>query len=340
MRNIPKGKFLSVNKRNVWFYLPVSIVAFTCLYIFFSHTSTGIEDVMGYIHEIVFILIGLGLFFYGFFKLKKKRLIEDIPTSKIRSVAMGFGEVKGTARQKMPLQSRLTHTECVYYKFLIEEERRDSKGRSSWVTVDEGSSTEYFYIEDETGKILVDPLDAEVILPYDYRQIGLDDGGLLMNRRKRYTEWYITPGEEIYVLGNVQKFKDALAGRKEKLILKLQELKQNKEKLMQYDTNKDERIDITEWDIAVEKTKQELFEEEIKKTGDMEDDIVITKGEIEKTFIISDMSEKRLVRKMAIQGYLCISSGFCIIIIITTSLLARSGLFPGYLIIPWEIFYR
>ncbi|MDI6735416.1 MAG: hypothetical protein QME42_04345 [bacterium] len=96
-------------------------------YVFSTSTVTGdvqvLNLVFGYIHEIVFILIGPGLFFYGFFKLKKKRLIEDIPTSKIRSVAMGFAEIKGKARQKIPLKSPLTSADCVYYKFLVEKER-------------------------------------------------------------------------------------------------------------------------------------------------------------------------------------------------------------------------
>ncbi len=333
-----KGKLLSINKRNIW-YLPGAITALICLCIFFSHKVVDIESAMGYIHEIVFVAIGLGLFFYGFFKLRKKRLIEDIPTSKIRSVAMGFVEIKGNARQKMPLKSPLTFADCVYYKFLVEKERTGSKGRRYWVTVNEGSSTEYFYLEDETGKILVDPLDAEIILPYDYRYIE-GEFGLLTAGRTRYTEWYITPGEEIYVLGNVKKFKDAFVERKKKLILKLQELKQNKEKLMEHDTNKDGKIDITEWDKAVEKIKQELFEEEISKTVNTEDDIVIAKGETEKTFIISDMTEKKLIKKMTTRGYLYISGGFCIIISMVLSLLARLGLFPGYLIIPWEMFYN
>src|SRR6266705_1201454 len=100
--------------------------------------------------------VGGGLILYGFTVLHEKRLVEDVPASKARSVAMGLAEVKGAARTKAPLASPITGLPCVYYRYLIEEERSGSRGNDRWVTIDKGESTQPFYVEDETGRILVD----------------------------------------------------------------------------------------------------------------------------------------------------------------------------------------
>ncbi len=53
---------------------------------------------------------------YGFYLLRMKRSIENTPTSKIRSVAMGMVEVKGKAIRKHALVSPMTQTSCVFYR--------------------------------------------------------------------------------------------------------------------------------------------------------------------------------------------------------------------------------
>ncbi len=296
------------------------------------------DIIFGYIHEIGLILVGLFMFFYGFTQYRKKRLIENIPTSKIRAVAMGLSELKGKAKQKSPLRSLLTHKDCVYYRFLIEKEER--RGRSSsWKTVSEGSSTDYFYIEDETGRLLVDPLDAEIILPLDYQYIDTI-GKFLFTKRMRYTEWYIQPDEDIYVLGTVKKIKDDILSRKKKLRKQLRKLKEDKEKLKKLNIDKSSQISIEEWDKVEETIKQEIFGEELKQPPEPEDDIVIAKSDIEKIFIISDHSEKEITKKFGMKSVLLIFGGCCLIIGMLISLLARAGLLPEGLIIPWRKFYR
>src|SRR5258708_36788247 len=52
---------------------------------------------------------------------RRKRLIDNLPTSKTHGVFIGLVELKGTAQCEQPLASYLAETPCVYYSFEIEE---------------------------------------------------------------------------------------------------------------------------------------------------------------------------------------------------------------------------
>ena len=44
---------------------------------------------------IIFLIAGIISYLVGFYFLKRKHLIQNTPTSKIRSIAMGFVEIAG-----------------------------------------------------------------------------------------------------------------------------------------------------------------------------------------------------------------------------------------------------
>src|SRR5881409_198126 len=46
------------------------------------------------IYDLIAFLAGGGLIVFGFIVLRRKRLLENVPTSRIRSVAMGFAELR------------------------------------------------------------------------------------------------------------------------------------------------------------------------------------------------------------------------------------------------------
>lgn len=159
-------------------------------------------------------------FFRGFKIRAEKKLIENIPTSTVRGLAVGLAEVQGSAAvfQKM-LQSHFTKIECVFFRYKVEEYR--SSGKSGrWVTIAEYSSPELFCLEDETGKVLVDPADAEYFLAEDRKYnlgfgakdkdtfegglttLGISAQGFLgMDKSLRCSESYVLPGDRIYVMG-------------------------------------------------------------------------------------------------------------------------------------------
>lgn len=167
--------------------------------------------------------IGLGIFLFiaGFISLKKKRLIENIPTSKIRSIAMGLVEINGETvpAQKKVLKSPFSNKDCVYYDYTVEQYTRSGK-RSRWVTIRRGTDSIPFYLKDKTGSVLVEPKGADIDIPMDYqfnsamgndppikvknflRKINLKFEGLWgINHRMRYREYFIAPKDTLYILG-------------------------------------------------------------------------------------------------------------------------------------------
>ena len=174
---------------------------------------------------LVYSIIGLGfglfLFFKAFRWLKAKRLIENIPTSRIRSIAMGLVEVYGKVvpfRGEV-LKSPFTDRDCVYIRFTIEEYKTAERS-SRWEIVYEGTDFVPFYVDDETGSVLVDPKGAGIEILRDnefksgfmkdppegvkrfLRRSGMDFEGFFgVNKMMRYRESFIEPGDMLYVMG-------------------------------------------------------------------------------------------------------------------------------------------
>jgi len=86
--------------------------------------------------------------------------MEDTPTAKIRSMAVGRMEVEGTIRKdESTLQPPYTNGECVYVSWTAEERERytdeDGNTKYRWETVADGTEAVSFYLEDGTGRVLV-----------------------------------------------------------------------------------------------------------------------------------------------------------------------------------------
>ena len=123
----------------------------------------------------VLLAVGVYLFFYGFRILRKKRFVENIPTSKIRSLAMGLVEINGMVSschdKDVPraeeLISPINSEKCVFYRSEIQEYHK-STGDDSHSTTGEWKRVYYnigvvpFYVSDRTGRVLVDPMDSDV----------------------------------------------------------------------------------------------------------------------------------------------------------------------------------
>ncbi len=272
------------------------------------------------------VILGLGaglmMFTYGFSVWREKRMIENIPTSKVRSLAMGLVEVCGQAQPKALLTSPITSTRCVYYKYLVE--RRERRGKSDrWVVVSQGASTNYFYVDDGTGWILVDPVEADIKLNQDYRYADAMSAEDIMGsfvrfggfgERMRYTEWYIVPGDQVYVMGAVTRWKNDVQDRQFALADKLRELKADKERMREFDRNGDGVVDAEEWEAARERVEQDILRQELDNPRDASDDYVIARDPSNHTMIVSDQSEKQLVRGKAVTAWLLLIFGAALLI--------------------------
>ena len=175
-----------------------------------------------FIWTLGFFATGVFLFWNGINLLKQKRLIENIPTSKIRSLAMGLVEIYGEVvpAYKEILKSPFSNKDCVYYSYTIEEYRSSGKS-SSWVTVESGREEQPFYLKDDTGGVLIDSKGANVNVSRDFEfnpGFGRKPPDAVLNFLKskgmthktlfgfgektmRYREHFIAPKDKLYIMG-------------------------------------------------------------------------------------------------------------------------------------------
>lgn len=288
------------------------------------------------------LVFGMGGFIWGFMRLRRKRLIENIPTSTVRGLALGLVEVVGQAKERFSLVSPFTISRCAFYQYQIESYRRSGK-HSRWVTIAKGDSSWCrFYVEDETGKILVSPRGAEVILPVfyefttgwgktisgnllDFMQAHhIRYGGFLGESKLRFKEWIIAPDEKLYILGTAQKSREFLEEHNTLLVKRLEELKSNPAKMADVDSDKDGEVSPEEWDVAVAQMEQRVLEEQLKSAGSPElADVVIGQKETGEVFIISTHSQKDLIHSLYWQALIGIYGGAALTVIVLWYLLGR-----------------
>jgi hypothetical protein len=112
--------------------------------------------------------VGLYDFFKGFQVYREYRIIEDTPRTPIRSIAMGLVHVRGRASGSETVLSPVTRTPCFFYKVDIEKWEGGRDAPPGWRHVKTDAEGINFYLEDSTGKVLVDVHGAE----YDLIQQG------------------------------------------------------------------------------------------------------------------------------------------------------------------------
>ena len=125
--------------------------------------------------------VGLYDFFKGFQVYREYRIIEDTPRTPIRSIAMGLVHVRGRASGSETILSPVTHTSCFFYKVDIEKWEGGRDAPPGWRHVKTDADGIKFYLEDSTGKVLVDVLGAE----YDLIQQGqrtIGDRGMSLGK--------------------------------------------------------------------------------------------------------------------------------------------------------------
>src|SRR2546428_10281733 len=221
---------------------------------------------------------------------------------------MGFAELLGNAKNRTPLVAPYSGIPCVYYRSLFEEERQRTRGGREWTTLEQGESSDPFYLQDATGALLVDPAGAETVLERSYRQIERGEGWL--GRRKRYSEWWIVTGQKLFVAGTVRRLRDAVLERRAPLGDRLRALKHDAEKMKTFDADHDGQIGTEEWGNAVRAVQDELVGEEAKAPQEPpEESIAIGKGTDEKTFVIAQRGERSLLIRLGPTAAGAVSGG-------------------------------
>lgn len=162
------------------------------------------------------------------------RLLRRGAETAAADVRSGHVTVSGTvARADRTLTTPFTGEETVCYRYAVQERHNDRlfSDDGSWHTVSVDEAAVPFYVEDETGRVLVDPdnasltlnevtsghtyqVDAELTVaagetpPRRIEEWEREHGGLLpvFDRDKRYTEDQLRPGDDVTVVGKAESF--------------------------------------------------------------------------------------------------------------------------------------
>jgi len=171
--------------------------------------------------SIVGTVAGIYGFVRGFRLLQRKRLILNTPASKIRSASMGLVEISGLAIGPHVVISPIKQIECYYYRSVAWELKQRGKS-SEWVKVAEEALHVPFYVDDNTGKLLIDPTGAEMDLHCDFHEeyheslfLGSDvpqnvNGflarhGVSPRGKIKVEEYCIKPENFLFVLGTLSQ---------------------------------------------------------------------------------------------------------------------------------------
>lgn len=285
-------------------------------------------------------LLGLGLFVFGFRQLKRARLLEDTPTSRIRSAAQGYVELHGHARL-LPgpeVKSPLSGERCCWWQYKIEQRRTEhhsGKRRVEWVTLDEGTSDELFLLADDTGECVLDPVGANVIpsLSRSWRGVSARPGGFPQQSRwfafgdYRYSEKLVRYGDWLYALG---QFQTQTAIRADDESRDVSELlahwkRDQRELLHRFDADRDGQIDVQEWELARRAAIKQVRADQVERS--IQPDLhVLSQTHDRRPFILSTKAERELTRGMRWGGLSAVIAGLLLGAAVAFVLIARGML--------------
>jgi hypothetical protein len=222
------------------------------------------------------LLAGPALFWRGFRTLRTCQLIENTPTARIRSAAMGLTELYGKVRSRSQTIAPFSGKACAYWEVDVAVRGRQ---RGSWSIVHRNASGNPFFLDDETGVALVYPHGASCKVRFgteeecwglslpevyaEYLRANPSVGGALGRLSwMRFRERALEDGMAVYVLGTAMPRSRAIA------------------------VSDDEALAATGTDGLGDRERHHL---------DEETSAVIRRGENESTFIVSQESERDLV---------------------------------------------
>lgn len=195
------------------------------------HDPTSFLPLMG-------VLLGVLCLMAGYHAGRRRRLVENLPTSKATGVFIGLVELKGTAESTRPLTSYLAGQACVHYEWSVEEHwsrtvtehytDKDGKRRtrtrreSGWKRVADGGEMIPFYLKDDCGAVLVQPEGAklELLTLFDetcgrldplYYSKGPEHAVSNSDHRRRFVESGIPLHTPLYVMGQARERQDVVA---------------------------------------------------------------------------------------------------------------------------------
>src|SRR5580698_3837990 len=161
---------------------------------------------------------GVYVFYRGFRLLQRKRLILNTPASKVRSAAMGLVEINGLAVGPFTMTAPITGVPCYYFHSTAWQWQQRGKN-SQWVKVAEERLHVPFFLDDNTGRVLVDPQGAEMDIHREFhdefstslfsstKEIPFNVSsflarhGVSADKKIKIDEYCIKPKNSLFILG-------------------------------------------------------------------------------------------------------------------------------------------
>jgi len=226
--------------------------------------------------------LSVALLWGGFHFLRLKRRVENTPTSKARSLAMGLVEIHGQAHRKYALVSPMSQLPCVYYR--LRHYRKDRNDRWKLSNCKESDHVP-FYLEDDTGRVIVDPQRATVRLRNRQQGFGgqqnlMMDKSSYIDHDEKWIEETIAEGTRLYILGQAMENSLGRPPLRQRVIEALRELKKDPAALKGYDRDGDGRICEQEWSEARRHIEEQLLHQSLRDKGrtlPQQDRVIITR---------------------------------------------------------------
>jgi len=281
--NLPQGKF--------YFYLLICIVA----------------SVVGFVFAFIFF--------------RRARIIEDTPTSKIRSAAQGYVELagRGELMEGESIIAPLTTTPCTWYRYKVEK----INDRHSRV-VESATSDELFVLVGSTGRCVIDPEGASVACKtkkvwyessYPSLRHSHKSGSFLgrLGGRYRYTEERMHPGEPLYAIGmflsvggGAESFNTDAEVRE---ILAL--WKKNQAALLKhFDANGDGELDVQEWEAVRKAAYERVRREQSKRSVKPPTHLMKKPQHDNRPYLLSVYPQHELIKRYKLKAGGCLAGFF------------------------------
>ena len=259
---------------------------------------------------------GTWSFVAGFRALRLQRIIQTTPTARARSLAMGLVELQGRVLGRSRVTAPFTGRSCAWWEVELQTVRRSRRGMSTWSTVHREQSGNPFYLEDETGRVMVYPQGASISaghivqeqtggfgVPEPYAGFmearGLPLRHLWSLGPMRFQERTLEEGTSVYVLGRACPRPQAVA------------------------------VSMDD-EVALEATGTDAIGAAHVRSHDTGCSAVIRRGARDPAFLISDRSEKTMTLEYGLRAFAGLIGGPLLALFGLWCLteLARSGELP------------
>jgi hypothetical protein len=291
--------------------------------------------------ELLLAAAALSCLWYAYKSWRDGRIIRETPTSRVRSAAQGYVELDGRGELAPGVETRapLTRLPCTWWSYRIEE-AESRRGSRSWNTVERGTSNNVFFLDDGTGRCLIDPRGAQVfasektIWHGSSRTPGVrlpDESSLLgrifdrlMRGNFRYTEHRISIGAPLYAIGAYRSVGGVSSVDVDAATAQiLRDWKRDQPALLQrFDADGDGLLNSREWDTARAQAREQVQRAALHQPAAPRVNVLSQPGD-GRSFLLASGDAHRLERRFWLRSLGGVT-GFLIALALLTLMLEQS----------------